>query len=127
MKTSLSALALSAVLVLSLVSSAPVFAQDHGGDETEESTEALPGSGSTWDEAQDVTIWSLVAIAAGLVVLGVLYTLKRKVGGFPENPGWVAPITIMPASQLPGDDTDPHGHGHGTGHEAHETHPEPAH
>ena len=121
MKIRISAFALGAVLAFAALGAAPIaFAQDQGGEEA-------PGSGSTWDEAKDVTIWSIAAIAGGGVVLGVLYLFKRRVGGFPENPGWVAPIRIMPASQLPGDDDAPDGHGHGEGHEAHESHAAPAH
>ncbi len=121
MKTRLLALFLSALFAVALFG--PAFAQDHGGGEAEGEESHTPASDSPgWSDVQEVTIWSLAGIAAGAVVLGVLYTLKRRVGGFPENPSWVAPITIMPASQLPSDDDDPHGHGHGEGHEAHETH-----
>lgn len=69
------------------------------------------------DSEKDVVprvAWMLAGVAASALVLGMLYKVKRAVGGFPENPTWVAPITIMPSSQLPGDG-DPHAadsHGH---------------
>jgi hypothetical protein len=44
---------------------------------------------------EPMLLWSLAGIGASGVVLTVLYLLKRRVGGFPENPDWVAPITIM--------------------------------
>ena len=50
----------------------------------------------------------MVGVAGGSAVLGVLYLLKRKVGGFPEHPSWVAPISVMPAGELPSEG-DPHG------------------
>lgn len=65
-----------------------------------------PGGETVGDVVPRVT-WMLVGVAASAVVLSVLYLLKKRVGGFPKNPTWVAPITIMPSSQLPGD-RDPH-------------------
>lgn len=120
MKTRLFALTLSALLAIALIG--PAFAQDHGGGEAAAGGEHSPASDSpSWRDVKQVAIWSIAGIAAGAVVLGVLYTLKRKVGGFPENPAWVAPITIMPSRELPGDD-DPHGHD-----DAHGAHATPAH
>lgn len=69
-----------------------------------------PGPVTTQGSDEDViprVVWMLAGVAASAVTLSVLYLLKRRVGGFPENPSWVAPITIMPSSQLPGD-TDSH-------------------
>ena len=126
MKTRLLVLLLGALFAVALFGTA--VAQDHGGGEAEGEESHAPASDSPgWSDVKEVTIWSIAGILGGAVVFGVLYTLKRKVGGFPENPTWVAPISIMPASQLPADDTDPHGHGHGEGHEAHESHAAPAH
>lgn len=56
---------------------------------------------------EPVLLWTAVGVAIGGLALGVLYLLKRQVGGFPEHPSWVAPITIMPSRELPGD-TDSH-------------------
>lgn len=107
MRTHFLRLALISALLVSLAAFAPVaLAQEHGGEG--DGGEAPGGTsfigGPNWDDAKDVTIWSIVSLAGGSALLGVLYLFKRKVGGFPENPSWVAPITIMPASQLPGDD-----------------------
>jgi hypothetical protein len=61
-------------------------------------------------------VWTIVATLTGALILGVFYLLKRRVGGFPENPSWVAPITIMPSSELPDEhtygDTPAGAHGH---------------
>jgi hypothetical protein len=63
-------------------------------------------------------LWSLAGVAIFAVVMGVLYLFKRQVGGFPENPEWVAPISIMRSRDLPSED-DAHGHGDSHGHDAH--------
>ena len=94
---SLSALAAAAA---AFALAAPAFAQEHGGS----------AAGST-RAIEPVVIWSFSGILAGALLLGVFYLLKRRVGGFPKNPSWVAPITIMPSKDFPGD-TDPHEGGH---------------
>ena len=66
------------------------------------------GQGSDQDVIPRVK-WTLAGIFVGGYALSMLYLLKRRLGGFPENPSWVAPITIMPSKDLPGD-TDTHGH-----------------
>ena len=107
-------IALVSALMVSLAAFAPAaFAQEHGDEGEEVTTHGDSSSiigGPNWDDVKSVTIWSIVAIGGGCAVLGVLYMLKRKVGGFPENPDWVAPITIMPSSGLPQDDGAGHGH-----------------
>lgn len=92
---------LVAAFVVSLVAFAPsAFAQEGSGGEHGTNTIGGPN----WSDVREVTIWALVSIAGGAIVLGVLYLFKRKIGGFPENPAWVAPISIMPSRELPGDD-----------------------
>ncbi len=51
-------------------------------------------------------IWAVVGVAAASMVGGVLYLLKREVGGFPADPDWVAPITILRSSDSPEDVAD---------------------
>lgn len=87
--------------------------ESHAPDEEEGSSQ----------DVNTVLLWSIASVAAGAVVLGTLYLLKRQVGGFPANPTWVAPITIMPSRDNSTDATwgsgsDDHGHGdpHGTHH-----------
>ncbi len=74
------------------VSAAPAFAQ-----------EGSPTGGTGRDILPPV-IWMLCGVAAFAILLGIFYLLKRRIGGFPANPAWVAPITIMPSSELPQDD-----------------------
>ncbi len=74
-------------------------------------------AGSGGIDVLPVVLWSLAGVAIVAVSLGVLYLLKRQVGGFPENPDWVAPISIMRSRDLPADDGDGHGGSHG--HDAH--------
>lgn len=44
-----------------------------------------------------ILLWSVTGVGLGALGLTTLYLLKRRVGGFPSNPSWVAPITIMPS------------------------------
>ena len=62
-----------------------------------EPVEAVPKS-DAWGE---VVIWSIVGLGIFAAIGGVLYYFKRQVGGFPENPSWVAPITIMESKDFP--------------------------
>lgn len=67
-----------------------------------------------------VVIWGLVGAAVLCAVLGVLYLLKRELGGFDPRPGaWTAPISVMPSGELPAEESDfpdapaeDGGHGH---------------
>ena len=54
----------------------------------------------TADAEQDVSktvLWTVFGVAAGGLAFTTLYLLKRRVGGFPKDPSWIAPITIMPS------------------------------
>ena len=101
MKTLLLRLALVAALAFAAFTfAAPVAAQEGGGPtQAGETRDILP-----------VALWSIAGVALGAVVMGTLYLFKRQVGGFPENPSWTAPISIMRSRDLPGDE-DLHGHG----------------
>jgi hypothetical protein len=57
--------------------------------------------------SQDVqkVVWTVVGVAVASVILAIFYLFKRRVGAFPKNPSWVAPISVMPAKDLP-DETD---------------------
>lgn len=57
--------------------------------------------------SQDVekVVWTVAGVVVASLAMGILYLFKRRVGGFPKNPSWVAPISVMPASELP-DETD---------------------
>ena len=44
-----------------------------------------------------ILLWSVTGVGLGALGLTTLYLLKRRIGGFPSNPAWVAPITIMPS------------------------------
>lgn len=75
--------------------------------------------GGSGDTGPRVT-WALAAIGAGALVLGSLYLFKRRIGGFPEHPAWVAPITILKSSDSPDEttfgDAPAGGHGHSSPH-----------
>lgn len=104
---------------LALASATAVFAQEHGG-----STAVADAAGGG---VATRVIWMFAGVLGGALVLGILYLLKRRVGAFPKNPEWVAPITIMPSSELPGDDDthEAHVEEHGDAHGGHA--PAPAH
>lgn len=99
---------LSTLALLTLASAVPALAQDHGGEPT--------SSGGGGTDVWEVATWSLVGVAIFCLALGILYLFKRQVGGFPENPSWVAPISIQRSRDLPSE-PDTHGHDdHGDSH-----------
>ncbi len=71
-----------------------------------------------------VVLWFVAGVGLGVIVMGTLYLFKRRVGGFPENPSWTAPISVMRSRDLPGDDA---ANGHGGPHDAHGAGHAPAH
>lgn len=118
MKTLLLRLALvSALAFAALGVIAPAAADDQGAHTVTQAdgdgTDILP-----------VTLWSLAGVAVGAVVMGTLYLFKRRVGGFPANPSWTAPISVMRSRDLPGDGA---ANGHGGPHDAHGAGHAPAH
>ena len=66
-------------------------------------------TGGTGRDILPPVVWMLSGVAASALLLSIFYLLKRRIGGFPANPTWVAPITIMPSSES-SQDVDPHGH-----------------
>ncbi len=105
--TRLRSLLVVAVLaaLFALAVAAPAAAQDHGPAPTASHGETAGGgneggSGSTHDVVP-VLVWSTAGIVASGILLSVFYLLKRRVGGFPANPAWVAPITIMQSKDFP--------------------------
>jgi hypothetical protein len=75
---------------------------------------AAPNSqvGGSERAVEPMLIWMAIGVTISAVCLGALYLFKRRIGAFPKNPAWTAPISIMRSSDLPGD-RDPHGHGAG--------------
>ena len=61
--------------------------------EDEPASEAHGGEGSGVDVVP-VAVWTTVGILVSALVLSVFYLFKRRIGGFPANPEWVAPISI---------------------------------
>jgi len=86
--------------------SAPIVLQQEGGHSSGEntaSTQAQNGGGGI--NIVKVSIWTVVGIAIGGLVLAIFYMLKRRLGGFPEDAAWVAPITIMESKDFPDEGT----------------------
>lgn len=69
---------------------------------------------STHDVVPTV-IWVIVSVLLACLAGGILYLFKRRIGAYPKNPSWVAPISIMLSRDLPGDE------------EAHEAHADSTH
>jgi hypothetical protein len=77
-----------------------------GSSVTVENVAQANAPAQSGDEERDVApmvIWSLVGIGVAVAVGGTFYLLKRRIGGFPANPSWVAPISIEPSSTFPED------------------------
>ena len=91
--------------VLALAASAPLPALEAPPD-----VDASPAAGQATEADRDVTpavIWALVGIGLFSGALGVLYLLKREMGGFDPRPGaWTAPISVMPSNELPVEESD---------------------
>jgi len=62
---------------------------------------------STGADVMPMVVWSIVAVVVSAVIFGTLYLLKRRVGGFPANPPWVAPISVMPSKDFADEGTFP--------------------
>ena len=62
-----------------------------------------PGSS---DRPGTPVIWAVIGVAAASAIGGVLYLLKREVGGFPSDPDWIAPISILRSGESPIDVDD---------------------
>ena len=103
----------------------PAAAADRGFEPPRTQVAAQEGEGaqdeggsSLVSRATDpVVVWSLVGLGVFAAAMGALYFFKREVGAFPENPSWVAPISIMQSSTFPDEgDFGDAAPGHGTGH-----------
>lgn len=76
---------------------------------------ALPAAAQTTDssggsiDVVPAAVWGVIGVIIFCTVLGIFYLLKRRVGGFPSQPSWVAPISIRPSSDFPGDEDEHEG------------------
>ncbi|GBD24149.1 hypothetical protein HRbin29_01823 [bacterium HR29] len=120
--------ALFAALALAVVVSAPVAAASvdmaHSApsapaQETGGHGEARGGDASGVSANTERILWSVLAIALAVPIAGVFYLLKKRLRAFPENPEWVAPISVMRSRDLPDEHTYEGGEAAGTGHGHH--------
>ncbi len=84
---SLVRLAWLAAIVTAPLSPALALAQESGA------------AGGTRDVVP-VAAWTIVTVVLFALVGTVFYLFKRRIGGFPANPAWKAPITIMPSKDF---------------------------
>lgn len=106
--------ALLVVIALLAPVASPVVASDAGlpGHALSAAVAAQEGEGEAdgagtserRDGLDSVVIWSLAGLGIFALLLGAFYFFKRQVGGFPENPSWTAPITIMASKDFVGDE-----------------------
>ncbi len=109
-------LLLAGALALALI--APLAALDAPPAEPPAAVIAEQADAGSGVDVTPVVIWGLVGAAILCAVLGVLYLLKRELGGFDPRPGaWTAPISVMPSGELPAEESDfpdpPEDDGHG--------------
>jgi len=87
------------VLLAFALGAAPAFAssEPHGADATVTRLQEGEPEESASDETDivPVAVWTIAGVLLAGLAGGVFYLLKRRVGGFPQNPSWVAPISIM--------------------------------
>ncbi|MGI8927453.1 MAG: hypothetical protein ACR2HN_12525 [Tepidiformaceae bacterium] len=99
---------LAGIAALLPFAAVPAVASALGREPLPTVSEIRPHQGEAHDDdsaTDPAVLWTVAAAGIGALGFGTLYLLKRRVGGFPQNPTWVAPITIMPSSELPGDAT----------------------
>lgn len=65
---------------------------------------------------EETVIWAVIGVGITAATLGTLYLLKRQLGGFPEHPTWVAPISIIRSRDLPDETTFGDGGAPASGH-----------
>lgn len=91
--------------VLALAASAPLLALDAPpiGDAPQVAAQEA-------EAGRDVVpplIWAFVGAGLFSGALGVLYLLKRELGGFELKPGaWTAPISVIASRTLPVEESD---------------------
>jgi hypothetical protein len=123
--------ALLTAAALSLGAFAPAFAADDDrvqvifrasyddepakGDDHGKEAESGESEGSGHDVVP-VTLWSIAGVLMFGLALSVFYALKRRVGGFPKNPLWKAPISVERSATFADEgtfgDAPAAGHGH---------------
>ena len=91
--------------VLALAASAPLLALDAPA-----ATDTPAIAVQEAEGGRDVVpplIWSIVGVLLFSGGLGVLYLLKRELGGFELRPGaWTAPISVIESESLPVEESD---------------------
>jgi hypothetical protein len=92
-------LLLAALLALAAVS--PVLAGTLASPSAAPAAAYQEGEEEDENDVVPVAVWTTVGVVAGAVVFGVLYLFKRRIGGFPKNPSWVAPISIERSETFP--------------------------
>ena len=101
--------------VLALAAAAPLLALD--APPVGDAPRILAQEAEAGRDVVPPLIWALVGTGLFCGALGVLYLLKRELGGFELKPGaWTAPISVIASRSLPVEESDypePEDDGHG--------------
>ena len=99
-------LAPSLLTIIVFVSATPAIARETVNPPATGTTFAVQEA-SADDNVKAVVIWAIVGIGLLSMGLGVLYLLKRELGGFePRVGGWTAPISVIRSGNLPEEESD---------------------
>ena len=91
--------------VLALAASAPLLALDGPPPSDAPRTAVQEAEGGR--DVVPPLIWAIVGAGLFCGGLGVLYLLKRELGGFELKPGaWTAPISVIASRSLPVEESD---------------------
>ena len=91
--------------VLALAASAPLLALDAPPPSDAPRTAVQEAEGGR--DVVPPLIWAIVGAGLFCGGLGVLYLLKRELGGFELKPGaWTAPISVIASRSLPVEESD---------------------
>ncbi len=91
--------------VLALAASAPLLALD--GPPTSDAPRTAVQEAEGGRDVVPPLIWAIVGAGLFCGGLGVLYLLKRELGGFELKPGaWTAPISVIASRSLPVEESD---------------------
>jgi protein-S-isoprenylcysteine O-methyltransferase Ste14 len=85
-------LLLGAVLAASMAFASTAFATEFAPAASQAAVVAQAAESD--QDVVPMAIWSIVGVLIFGFVLGVLYLFKRRIGAFPKDPEWVAPISI---------------------------------
>jgi hypothetical protein len=98
----------AAFAAFALAVAAPAAAANGGRAPLPEPAAIRSEESSHADTGVDVVpmaAWTFVTVVGTAIIGGVMYLFRRRIGAFPKNPSWAAPISIMRSQDLPDEGT----------------------